>query len=440
MKRKYFILGMVLLLSSSAYAISENYDFDNDHYMGFKNIDLKNLNMSNSLPSWYVHGKLLRHRNNNADSMLLLKDEINSGNFTVSFDIYYLNRDLDNTKVGYVFNYKDSSNYMLLEVSSKTAIVKNVILYEVKNTMKKELISKEYVFNKAKTSFKLDLSDNSLNIDITDERVYSFQLVNLEEKKLLKNGFYLKNSAKNIAFDNLFINYKKEQKESKPKIVQVIKPIEKETKVNIVEITKPVVKESKAKTVTREIKEQSPSKKPKKSNIFYIEYDLGFGKSIAQKKEKSGVIYLNDDFEESSLSHNFEIGHFYTQNISVAFNYFTLKMKNRDLDNFYFTANRRFLYKDLKPFIGLRAGYSLLTWDKDLLGSSSQRRYSSKKVFYGLQAGIEYELKKNLSFIGKYSFDYINHKTILESNNAYNIIEQKYLNNIAIGLRYYFKD
>ena len=169
-------------------------------------------------------------------------------------------------------------------------------------------------------------------------------------------------------------------------------------------------------------------------NIF-LDVSTGLTHTPYSKKDISGSIPVSLD--ENGYLYDLAIGYRFNQNIFSTLNYQYSKLDEIDFDDYYVTLNYQFNH-DLKPYLGVLLGRSYLHWNKDPLNSSQNIDNTSGSSLYGIQAGMEYKINDNISFIPKIMYSRTNHGTNLVSAPAKSYIEHNSKTQILLGFRYAF--
>lgn len=406
---KKSLLVPISVLCATLLNADVNYDFNKDHFVPFDMYNLSDNSTQNSLPAWYINNNMLRNRNYEAKTMLLVDSKIKDFNYEVSFNINYLHQDLKNTQAGFVFSYENTQNYLLLNIKNLKNSIKRIELIEIKNNKQRVIKKIDYVFTNLRSDFKIKLENENLTLNIEDKKIYNIKDKSFK-KQLLKTGFYLNKSSKNIAFDNLSIKGKMQEK----------KEVIVEKKQEFKTIQTPIIK--------KEVKNKKLVKETKNSK-YYLNYGLSFAKTSLENKDT-----ISNSIDDKTLAHNFELGLFLSKNFSTSINYDYLNFDNSKLNNIFLAGNYHF-ENNLNPFVGLRLGTSMLKWDNNLT-NTNDNDLKANSLLLGLQAGFEYKFENNFSLIGKYSYDYVNHKTKIDNSSD---LKHKSINQLGLALRYYFK-
>lgn len=169
---------------------------------------------------------------------------------------------------------------------------------------------------------------------------------------------------------------------------------------------------------------------------MFMDVSTGYSNIPYTKKDKQGSIDL-DNLDENAYSYDLALGYKFSKNIFSTINYQYSNLDEMEFDDYYLTFNYQF-QKRLKPYIGFLLGKSFLHYKKDLLKSSTSKNYTSGSFLYGVQAGLEYKLSTNLSFIPRFIYSRTNHGTNLISSPAKSNIEHNYKSHILFGLRLLF--
>jgi len=107
-----------------------------------------------------------------------------------------------------------------------------------------------------------------------------------------------------------------------------------------------------------------------------------------------------------------------------------------DVNNIYGSINYKLPIKNAQPYIGVLLGYSQLDWSKRPHVMLFNEDLTSDGYMYGLQLGINKEIRKKASLFIKYQFIKYDHKIEILNNTSN--IEHKSGQNVLIGMRYLF--
>ena len=142
--------------------------------------------------------------------------------------------------------------------------------------------------------------------------------------------------------------------------------------------------------------------------------------------------------DDKGVLYEVGIGYRFTENIFSTLSYQRTGLDFADIDNIYASVNYQFSDVLLKPYIGLIAGYSKLTWntrphvphivdDEDL---------ESTYPTYGVQIGVEHMFTENWSVFAKYQ--YLKYDHVMDIDKAVTNIYHNSGQNILLGARYAF--
>lgn len=169
---------------------------------------------------------------------------------------------------------------------------------------------------------------------------------------------------------------------------------------------------------------------------IFIDLSTGYTHAAYTKKDISGSIQI-DDLDDNGYLYELAIGYRLSKEVFTTLNYQYSKLDEIEFDDYYVTLNYQFLEK-LKPYVGILLGKSYLRWKEDPLLVSKKKDRTSGSFIYGVQAGLEYTLSNNLSFVSKFIYSRTNHGTNLHSNNAKSYIDHDSKSQLLLGLRFVF--
>lgn len=130
------------------------------------------------------------------------------------------------------------------------------------------------------------------------------------------------------------------------------------------------------------------------------------------------------------------VGYAFNQNYFATINIQKSSLEIADIKNIYGSINYQYPMVNIKPFIGILAGYSDLNWTKRPHIKLINEDLTSSKSLYGFQVGIEKRFAKKYSIFMKYQFIKHNHRIEILNNTSK--IDHKSEQNLMIGLKYSF--
>ena len=215
---------------------------------------------------------------------------------------------------------------------------------------------------------------------------------------------------------------KKEKKHEKTK-----ESVVKETPI-IVSTATPQKTELPKETITPQ------SSSAQKSKIFFG-IEATYTMMNVTKKDKVGTISLAKSPSESGYGLNAEIGYNYMSDI-----FFTAALRYQHYDdvnlyNSLVSINKRFIYNDIRPYVGIVGGLSTIELIQahtalpldDTLGN---------QIALGLQIGVEYMLVNDLLLVGEYQLLKAEHTTTISSSPAKIELIRDYYSTFSFGVRW----
>ena len=176
-------------------------------------------------------------------------------------------------------------------------------------------------------------------------------------------------------------------------------------------------------------KQYSLSSKPSKvkNKDFFVGLNLGVGLASVDEND-------NNFDSVSGMSFGVEGGYYFTNNIFMTLNYQHIDLDDVSFDNIYTKLDYKFsdIYP-VSPYIGVIAGYSLLTWNDYVDTSDTASTYC-----YGVELGSEVYVSESIIVGVSYSYtvvDFVTTYNILEESS---IISHKGLHNLSFGIKYSF--
>jgi opacity protein-like surface antigen len=173
----------------------------------------------------------------------------------------------------------------------------------------------------------------------------------------------------------------------------------------------------------------------KQDKMFYA-YIMA-GNSVHSIQNKIGNSLLtNGALDDQGKMIDIGLGYKIYSNLFLELSYQQQVFEQNQIDNFYASINYMYLDNGYKPYVGVLAGYSQLTWDKNPITVFQSFETTSTSYLFGIQAGIEIPLTESLSFSSKYQF--MLHDHILDVRNISSAITNKNAHNLLVGLKYEF--
>jgi opacity protein-like surface antigen len=170
----------------------------------------------------------------------------------------------------------------------------------------------------------------------------------------------------------------------------------------------------------------------------YVGADIGKTKySLDYAYSDSDGDSENGSFSDNGTSGTLKVGYYFDKNnrAYAALNKASFSDEDSDVDLYQFGVGYDYLIgnSDIKPFVGVLAGYSNIKPDDG---------ESINGVYYGLQAGVNYALNGNFSVEAGYRYMKTNmDKTSNETDGSFSStekIEIDYISNWFVGVNYKF--
>jgi len=172
-----------------------------------------------------------------------------------------------------------------------------------------------------------------------------------------------------------------------------------------------------------------------KDNLF-IHSGIGGSSLDIDSTLSQNSSFTNGALDKSGKVFEIGVGYKHSKNIFSTLTFQRNNLNIADIDNVYASVNYKFPSQSLNYFTGLLVGYSQLKWSETPHQITINQDLKSTSFMYGLQLGIEKELRDNLSIIMKYQF--IKHDHLLDVLNNSSTIEHDSEQNIIFGLQYLF--
>ena len=171
------------------------------------------------------------------------------------------------------------------------------------------------------------------------------------------------------------------------------------------------------------------------------EDDLFFGVEAAYtmmsvtQKDKVGTITLAKNPATSGYGLNAEIGYNYRADIfaTAEFNY--QHYDDVNLYNSLLSLNKRFIYGELRPYVGVVGGVSTIQLTKSHTALPLNDTIGNQ-IAIGVQVGVEYMLETNLRLVGEYQLLKAEHKTTISSYPAEIELLRDYHSIFSLGVRW----
>lgn len=188
-------------------------------------------------------------------------------------------------------------------------------------------------------------------------------------------------------------------------------------------------------------KTATPQMQQTKAPACEIHYFIGAGVASntlhISKKDQAGLVTLSHEPDSHALSYSVQGGAKINTNYIAALSYEHIGLDDVTIRSLDLSLDYMFdLF--LHPSIGVSLGMGELEWSKDPLASSQLKDTKLSSFFYGLQAGIEYELDKHWSIYSNLQYKKFDFKTDLISISSKAQINHEDSKSIGIGVRYWF--
>jgi len=173
-------------------------------------------------------------------------------------------------------------------------------------------------------------------------------------------------------------------------------------------------------------------------NIFvyaaggYASLDVTTHLTAGADLKKSGPLDDKGSLYEAGLGYRF------TENIFTTLSFQRTGLDFADIDNIYVSINYQLSDIILKPYIGLIAGYSTLTWNTrpHVPHAIGDEKLESTNDTYGVQVGLEHMFSEHWSLFAKYQ--YLKYDHVMDIDRAVTNIKHNSGQNILLGARYAF--
>ena len=186
------------------------------------------------------------------------------------------------------------------------------------------------------------------------------------------------------------------------------------------------------------------SDKPVFTHLFeegklFLGLSTGYSSVDMIQRQQGAIVLLDTDTGDSGVTYGIEAGYSVNDTLFVTLNYHRTYLRNVNLDDFYATFNYALTPAlPLSPYVGAMAGCSLLTWEKEISGVSDNPNRTGTSLLFGLQAGVEYDLRDDLSLYAAGRYWVMDHTT--KVNVLTETIELKHVSQLngLLGIKYRF--
>lgn len=174
---------------------------------------------------------------------------------------------------------------------------------------------------------------------------------------------------------------------------------------------------------------------PKITHDYFVGLTLGLSTLDVSGKNVSGSLPLS--FDDAGINYGLEAGYYINENIFMTINFHHLDLDYININNVFSAVNYKFdkMYS-VFPYVGLIAGYSILSWEGNPATVTSTE--SSSSLFGGLQFGAEIPINDDVVVNVFYRYMMLNHTASVSTSSAKKNIEYSGDHNFNIGIMYSF--
>jgi len=170
----------------------------------------------------------------------------------------------------------------------------------------------------------------------------------------------------------------------------------------------------------------------------FVQTTLGYSYQSVKQNDKKDSFLLANELGKSGYNFDIGLGYGLGKNMDLVLRYQRIFQDEVDLNNFYLQGQyKHVLNKEFIPFLGFNFGRSQLKWSKKPI-NTLENDYRSSSWLVGLSVGFLNPVSKNMSIVGEYLFNAINHKTLLESATEKSELNHSYTHSFNFGLRVLF--
>jgi len=141
-------------------------------------------------------------------------------------------------------------------------------------------------------------------------------------------------------------------------------------------------------------------------------------------------------FDDRGAHYAIGLGYYLDPNTFVSYDAQLTKLSKLKIVNIGTSLNYQWSELAYRPYIGLAAGYSTLTWSQAPYPALINEDLTSRSFYYGAQMGMEKRLTEVWSLTASYQYLFMDHRIDIYSSSAY--IEHKNTNQLSIGVKYAF--
>ena len=172
-------------------------------------------------------------------------------------------------------------------------------------------------------------------------------------------------------------------------------------------------------------------------NGFFIGASLGFAYTPFERNTQSGVVIISSAPTAYNLSYSIETGYEYRNGVFISLKYLKAYSSDISTDNLLASLNYRFeLDNDIKPFLGVLSGQSLLNRKFAPLDNPKSANIQSESFVIGFEIGASYDVYEEIETYISYQYILMDHAAILEPSTGVSRLAHNSLHNIQIGLRF----
>ncbi|RLA82574.1 MAG: hypothetical protein DRG78_06800 [Epsilonproteobacteria bacterium] len=213
-----------------------------------------------------------------------------------------------------------------------------------------------------------------------------------------------------------FIKIEQPKLKKIPQIISNNLPIKHKVIEKQIQIKEKIPKKVIIKTKKKQIKKQKDVRKK------FISFSFG----IPNASNSSG-----------KYGYTLEVGKYLESVIFTTFNISNYIYNDFDIFSYGFSLNHQY-EGEFKPYLGFEIGVANLVWTKSPVSNTVSSYSTSTSGFYGIRAGMKYDIDERLEYIlsGKYLKS--NFNTKVQTQTSSRLINTSNIMNINIGLKYKF--
>ncbi|MEA3370146.1 MAG: SPOR domain-containing protein [Campylobacterota bacterium] len=185
-------------------------------------------------------------------------------------------------------------------------------------------------------------------------------------------------------------------------------------------------------------KEESAPLQDKQGKSLYIGLSAGSSVVNIEQNNIDGTIPLLFEIKDSGINYGVEIGYYFNDNIFLSLNYQLADFEGVSIDSAFATLNYQLdEFYSISPFVGIVAGNSIRSWDKNPVPSESEIG-SVSSFLVGAQIGSDISLSYNFSLYFYYRYLMMDTTTNISTIDEKASIKYENEQNLNLGLKYNF--